>query len=45
MKTIYVKHSFDIFNFEHIRLLKYCERLAFNMMKQINEQVSKLRNK
>ena len=39
MKTIYLKHSFDIFNFEHIRLLKYCERLAFNMMKQVNEQV------
>ncbi len=39
MKTIYVKHSFDIFNFEHIRLLKFCERLAFKMMKKQNEQI------
>lgn len=39
MKTIYVKHSFDIFNFEHIRLLKFCERLAFKMMRKCNEQI------
>ena len=42
MKTIYTSGVFDLFHYGHVRMLKKCEELAFNMQHKLNEKLDYL---
>jgi len=39
MKTIYVSGVFDMFHYGHVRLLKKCEEIAYELMIKLREPV------
>ena len=39
MKTIYTTGVFDLFHYGHVRMLKKCEEIAFNMQHRLHEKI------